>query len=373
MLYPAMITLLGVTASAQISPGAAGLPGQTNDPSARIAAPWDEPRQLTLMGKVVIAGGGALSEPARIERVCNGVARAEGFTDLKGNFSIIIGQEQTAMEDASQAPASGPLSANPAGAPRLPELVNCELRAALPGYRSDVVSLANRRVLDNPNVGTIFLHRESNTEGLTVSATTALAPKDARKAYEKGLDAERKNKIDEAQKYLEKSVAIYPKFASAWFELGKIYEQGDHIGLAGGAYRHSIGADSRFLQPYERLYMFAYNAGKWQDAADLSGRMLHLDPVDYPQAYYYNAVANLRLDRMDAAEKSAREAVRLDSAHKDAPSNYLLGFILARKADYAGAEQYLHASLEIEPSGKQAPEVRKLLGEVEHAAQAQQH
>jgi hypothetical protein len=77
-------------------------------------------------------------------------------------------------------------NANGMGGVRERDLFSCELRASLPGFRSDVVSLANRRFMDNPEVGTIVLHRLGNVEGLTISATTMAAPKDAKKAYDKG-------------------------------------------------------------------------------------------------------------------------------------------------------------------------------------------
>jgi len=103
--------------------------------------------------------------------------------------------------------------------------MGCEIRASLAGFRSDSVNLAGRRMLDNPEVGTIVLHRLANVEGTTISATTLQAPKDARKAYEKALDASRKGKIEDAQKNLEKAVNIYPQFAAAWSELGAIHEK----------------------------------------------------------------------------------------------------------------------------------------------------
>ncbi len=341
------------------------------NPGRSTGLSWDNSRPLSLMGKVQIAGAGSLEEPVRIERVCSGVVHSEGFTDPKGNFSIALGQEQTAMPDASETPTQSTITPGLGRAPSSAQLANCDLRAVLPGYRSDTISLANRRDLDNPNVGTIFLHRESNVEGLTISATTALAPKNARKAYDKGVEAAGKKKLDEAQKDLENAVAIYPKFAAAWFELGSIYEQREHPDQASDAYQRSIAADSKYLRPYERLYVFAYRSEKWQECADLTDRMLHLDPFDYPGAYYLNAVANLRLNRLDAAEKSARESVKLDTAHRDARANYTLGFILAQKGNYAEAAEFLRAYLAMEPQGKHADEVRKQLGEIEHAAQSQ--
>src|SRR5205809_80391 len=63
------------------------------------------------------------------------------------------------------------------------DLMGCEIRAALPGFRSDVVNLSGRRAFDNPDVGTIVLHRLANVEGVTISAVSLQAPKDAKKAY----------------------------------------------------------------------------------------------------------------------------------------------------------------------------------------------
>lgn len=50
------------------------------------------------------------------------------------------------------------------------------------------IHLGTRRALDNPDVGTIILHRPANVEGLTISAS-AVAAKDARKSYDKAPKA----------------------------------------------------------------------------------------------------------------------------------------------------------------------------------------
>ena len=72
------------------------------------------------------------------------------------------------------------------------DLMGCELRATLAGFRSDIVSLNGRRAMDNPDVGVIILHRMANVEGFTYSGTSAFAPKDAKKAYDKGREAVKK-------------------------------------------------------------------------------------------------------------------------------------------------------------------------------------
>ena len=197
-------------------------PSPFPSPSSTSPFPSETTRPMLLTGKVVLDDGSAPGEPVLIERICLGRPHPEGYSDAKGHFSITLGQEQNMLPDASETPARNTATpSNPTGGVRESDLMNCDLRASLAGFRSQDVSLANRRYLDDPNVGTIVLHRMANIEGLTISATSAMAPKDARKAYEKGLESVKKKKIDDAQKNFEKATGIYPKYASAWFDGGR--------------------------------------------------------------------------------------------------------------------------------------------------------
>ena len=108
--------------------------------------------------------------------------------------------------------------------------------------------------------------------------------------------------------------------------------------------------------------------GKWQAAADLSGRVIEIHPSDYPSAYFFNAMANLRLGRLDVAEKSAREAIRLDADHRNPQTSYVLGMILAQKHDYRQAAVLLNAYLTAAPNAADAETVRKQLDEIEKLA-----
>jgi hypothetical protein len=66
----------------------------------------------------------------------------------------------------------------------------------------------------------------------------------------------------------------------------------------------------------------ALENGKWQESAALSDRVLELtyDGPDLRTAYFVDAAANLRLGRLDRAEKSAREAIQLDGARRNPKS-----------------------------------------------------
>ena len=251
------------------------------------------------------------------------------------------------------------------------QLMACELRATLPGYRSETVNLAGRRAMDNPDVGTILLHRLGNVEGTTISMTSLQAPKDAKKAYEKGRDALRKKKFADAEKQLEKAVTLYPKYAAAWFELGLAQEMQERPAEARKSYGEALSADGKFLKPYLQLAGIAARENKWQEVADTTDRCIKLDPYDFPQAYFYNSVAYLNLGKLDEAEKSAREAQKLDTQHRMPKVNHLLGVILADRRDYSGAAASMRDYLKFAPAAQDAEKVRSQVTELEKLAGGQ--
>ena len=110
--------------------------------------------------------------------------------------------------------------------------------------------------------------------------------------------------------------------------------------------------------------------GNWQDAADSSERVLEVDSAAYPSAYYLNAMANLRLGHLDAAERSARAAIRLDGAHRNPRTGYVLGLVLAQKQEYRQAIDLLNAYLSALPNAPDSEIVRKQLRDIENAAKA---
>src|ERR1035437_2952416 len=152
------------------------------------------PVPVPISGRVMLDDGAPPPETVVIERVCNGNHHAEGYTDRKGYFSIDLGMDRGIIQDASTSGHFGDSGTRFPGQVSAPSgmggagmsdqrFTNCELSASLPGYRSQAVSLANRHSMDNPDVGTMCLHRLVNVEGRIISAISLAAPKDARKAF----------------------------------------------------------------------------------------------------------------------------------------------------------------------------------------------
>ena len=108
--------------------------------------------------------------------------------------------------------------------------------------------------MDDPNIGTILLHRIGPAEeGKTVSAVSLAAPKDAKKAYEKGLDAIKKKKFEDAQKNFEKAVEVYPKYSTAWYELGMLQAGQGKMDMARKYWDTAVECDPKFVKPYLQI------------------------------------------------------------------------------------------------------------------------
>ncbi|MBZ5723558.1 MAG: tetratricopeptide repeat protein [Acidobacteriia bacterium] len=356
------------------------IPSTTNNPNNAPSIP----QPIFLSGRVMLEDGTAPPDTVTIERVCNGVPHAEGYTDSRGYFGIQLGQNNNGvLQDASETggPGGGMQNAGtgfgrssmgslPGGGPSSmggmdQRFFACELRAKLSGFRSQSVNLATHRAMDNPDLGTILLHRIGPSEGSTISAVSLAAPKDARKAFEKGLAAVKKNKSDDATKDFQKAVEVYPNYSAAWCELGKLQAiQGDFY-TARGSFQYAVKADPTFVVPYLELSLIAMNSQKWQEAADTTERAVTLDPFDYPQAFLFNAVANYNLKKIDAAEKSVRQALKLDTQHQYPKSFHLLGLILVRHQDYSGAAEQFRTYLQLAPDAPDAAAVRSQLAAME--------
>ena len=309
-----------------------------------------------ISGRVLLSGGGEAGENILVQRMCGSAVTGETRTDSAGRFLLPRTPSRTVDTDASQTTGG---------------TWGCEVRASLPGYQTGSVPLGNGRTAEGGEV-VILLHAAGILGGMTVSATTLLAPKDARKSYDKGLDALRRNEPDVAQKSLMEAVKEYPRFAAAWFELGKLYEQRGHQSEARAAYGKSTAADGAYLFPYVRLCRMEIRAAQWKEAAADSNKILRLDPYEFPEAYYLNAVSNLQLNNLDAAERSAREAAKLEGVRAEPRGNYVLGVILWRKGDLDGAQEKMQSFLDGSPSGPQLASAKKALARIEELKQSGQ-
>jgi hypothetical protein len=400
VMAAAFVTILLVPAFSQGT--STGSTGSTGSSGARTPAPTTPtitgantpsttgqqtmPQSMRVSGRVVMDDGSALSFPATIERLCNGNPHAEGYTDTKGYFSLVLGQNMEVIADASEIPStpnrvsmspgiatSGTVSGVSTGSGRslngTGPFSNCELRANLGGYTSQTINLTGRTSLDNPDVGNIVLHRMGVSENATtVTATTLRAPKEARKALEKGLELAKKNKPEEAIVSLQEAVKVDPDFAFAWCELGKLQLAGDHVPDAHESFESAAKAEPRWPEPFLRLALMGVKNHDWREVADTTDHVLHLSTWEYPQAYFFNGAANFNMHHMDVAEQDALAAEKLDVQHLFPQIQQLLGMIYIEHHRYADAAEKFRSYLMLAPNAEDAPAARVQLAITERMA-----
>jgi tetratricopeptide (TPR) repeat protein len=361
-----------------------GSPGKSTNPNNNTntsTSPDNGNMPMFFYGSVAMADGSPVPTGIVLKRLCPNDQRTVAYADTKGHFNFQTGAQSSLnngiLPDASDSGTG--FGGNPGGAGNSmtryggntsSSLMGCELKAELVGYTSDEIALD--RTNSDPNLGTIVLRRMANVEGTSVSATSLNAPNDARKAFEKGMQASHKNKPEEAIKNLEKAVEVYPKYANAWLELGRANMQLKNTDRALECFKKALEADNKLVEAHTELGLNAVRQKNWQEGAEYLDTALRLDPVDYPQIWFPDAVANFNLKKYDAAEKSVRETIKRDVQHKTPQADQLLGYILATKRDFSGAATELQTYLKLVPDAKDAELTKTQLAQIQQQAQLQQ-
>jgi tetratricopeptide (TPR) repeat protein len=327
-------------------------------------------------GKVVVDDGTDLTEPAVIQTICRGRRHSETYSDAHGGFSFRLGDPaQGAVAAISDASSSN--VTDHSGMQSASDLRDCQLQAELAGFSSQTIEL-NRsgNLLNSIDVGRVPLHRLAHVDGTSISVTSALAPAPAKKAFEKGLEQEKKAKWDDAQKSFAKAVQIYPRYATAWYQLGRLQLRNQsHIedtAPAKHAFEQSIAADPKYVNPYDGLAQIAMLARDWQNVIDITGKLVSLNPVNFPDAYYDNGVANYYLKNLDNAEKSARQGVRVDEAHQIPKLQYLLAMIFLQKQNYQAASEHMQLYLSLAQQPDDIDLAKKGLAEIQKSSASSQ-
>ena len=349
----------------------------TNIPSQPQQRQPQMQRPIFIMGDVITGDGTPVPRNIEIHRVCSGRDRREGYADSSGHFSFQLGAENVMQDASSDDYGMGSMPGQPSSMGMgmgmgssgggTPSLFGCELKAVAPGFRSSSIELASYRP-EEPIVGKLVLERLEHVQGTMISATSAAAPKEAQKAFKKGVDLEKKGKFDEAQEQFIAATNQYPRYAEAWLQVGRLYMRKNQVDAAKNAFQQAITADSKFVAPYLGLASIEAANQNWQETARLTDQAITLDPIDFPNGYFYNSVANFNMGHLDVAEKNARKAATLDFQHRLPQIQSLLGRILLVKQDYPGALENFRSYLKNKPDAADAADIRRQVQTLEQAA-----
>ena len=156
-------------------------------------------------------------------------------------------------------------------------------------------------------------------------------------------------------------MALYPELAPAWSELGTARQRLSQTAGAEQALRRALEADPKYLKPYAQLAELLGDEERWADSLALAERALRLNPAGFPQVVCEHARASLHMGNLEAAEKSAREAVADDLDRAVPQAEYILGEVLEARGDRTGAVERMKKYLSLDKHGKYADAARKRL------------
>jgi tetratricopeptide (TPR) repeat protein len=206
---------------------------------------------------------------------------------------------------------------------------------------------------------------DASQAGSTVSVRELKIPAKAHHAFGKGLEGLEKKDAAGSLTHFAQAATAFPSYYEAYYQIGLANmelgrkEEAEHalqtaIDLSDGHYAPALFAlDVLFCQRRE-----------FAEAERIIRRGLDLYGASWT-GHYFLAFAVYSQNRLEEAEKSAREAIlrKPDSSS----SHLLLAEICRRKHDYAGLLEELNTYLRLEPNGPMSGQARQM-SEAAHEA-----
>jgi tetratricopeptide (TPR) repeat protein len=209
----------------------------------------------------------------------------------------------------------------------------------------------------------LVLYLNSTTTGkieqsnYTVSARELRIPGKARHEYEKGLGSLAKKDFPGSLSHFTKAAQAFPEYYEAYYHAGVAETTLGHLDEAMRAFQKAIDL-SGGKYPWAEIgvgYLF-YLEGKNEEAVTVIRRGLEKDDSS-ADGYFILGLSQLRLNQVEEAEKSAREALLRNTNFADA---YLvLADVYGRRREYREQLQGMDSYLKLAPNGAESARVRE--------------
>jgi Tfp pilus assembly protein PilF len=323
-----------------------------NSPAGVVSGGW-------LFGKVVVQGNPLLWEPVPVVVICSPDKIAlMTQTDADGRYSIThvnLPKVDTLNGDVHRQMEQ--------------HFEGCTVRAELAGYRSTTDTITERVLRDKPFLQDLTLTAEENAPGTDISFVKGSASSEAQNSYQKAHEEWLHRNSEAAKSDLEQAVKVDPKFAEAWYLLGRLQAASD-VKAATASLQQAQALDPRFVPPCVWLAMIAIQKRDWQEASLWASRALAIEPAGTAQIWYENAVADYRLGKNEAARAAAQHALAMDPEHSVRNVEDVLALTLIDKGDYSGALDHLRNSLTYVSTGPDAELIKRQIAFVEQRVSA---
>lgn len=206
----------------------------------------------SLQGRILTDDGEPLPDSTLVVLDCGAGDRAPVTVDSTGSFEFPLGA--------------------PSG--------DCFVRITAPGYRA--VSMQAHSLPDDPRLPSAVMRRLGRGQGESLSTSHLAAPLQAVESYWKarremtGLSG-----YDAASvfRHLEAAVSLYPGYAQAWFEIGRLHLALDSTRKAISAFEMALQADPWFVSPYQPLLLLLRATSDPTRAAEVCKDLRRINPA----------------------------------------------------------------------------------------------
>lgn len=222
------------------------------------------------------------------------------------------------------------------------------------------------------SAGTVFLNvflTPASKKAPEKSAPPALtddnAPKKARKEFQKGVRALSENRTAEARAHFERAVAEYPCYARAQTNLGVSLTLQREFSRAENALKKSIECDPGFHDAHLVYGQLLNLRQRFAEAEKLLLQGKRLAPGAW-QFHYQLGIAQFGLGQYEKAEEAY---LKVRSLHPDPPPEWYVKVadLYLKVDDYGKAYEIMQAYLKVEPAGRFAGKIRKIMEEMKAA------
>jgi tetratricopeptide (TPR) repeat protein len=190
-----------------------------------------------------------------------------------------------------------------------------------------------------------------------VSVRELRIPGKARNAFEKGLERLAKNDAVGSRTQFVRATATFPDYYEAYYHIGVADLRLGHEEEAAQAFQKAIGlSGGRYVWAQFALGLLLCRRGEYAEAETAIRQGLEVDG-NSATGHLVLSFALFRLNRLEEAEKSAREALLRKPGF--ALPYLVLADVHGRRGEYARQLQNLDAYLKLEPNGPASKQVRE--------------
>jgi tetratricopeptide (TPR) repeat protein len=186
-------------------------------------------------------------------------------------------------------------------------------------------------------------------------------PREAKKELDRGMREQKGGECSKGLPHLLRAVAVYPKYADAFTEIGRCYLLMDNRPAAEEAFKKAVQFGAGVF-PSVNLSNLYVEEGRLDEAQELITRLLARNPAE-GELYATLARIYSAKGRMRDAELAALEAH--SRGHMSADVHLILAKIYESQNNPSAMSTQLKTYLEEKPQGPVADQVRRQLVEIE--------